>query len=469
MGLPPGDPFDLNIEEILENWEMYDGIREVIANAIDEQILRDTKEIEIYKEKEGTWHIRDYGQGLQYAHLTQKENKEKLSNAHVIGKFGIGLKDALATFDRKGARVLIKSRFNDITTTKYKKHGFDILTLHAFVAKPSDPTLVGTEFIIGGVTNQDVAKAKDLFLRFSGDTAIERNQYGEVLQKKGAEARVYANGVKVAEEENFLFSYNITPLTKKIRDALNRERANVGRTAYSDRVKLILISSKSTEVAHSLANDLKNYDTGNMHDELKSWIDVQEHAVKILNATKRVLFITSSELIGARDMIDEAEKSGIEIITIPETLKFRVHGKTDYEGNPIRVLHEFLRERDESFEFKFVEANSLKANERRIFLMTRKILSLIGGKPQVVKSVKISETMRRDPLSFLELDGLWDPKSQTIIVKRSALRTLEKYAGTLLHETAHAESGTRDVTREFESELTELLGNVASSALKRKG
>jgi hypothetical protein len=469
LDLPPGDPFDLNIEEILENWEICDGVREVIANAIDEQILRNTREIEIYKDRKRNWHIRDYGQGLQYTHLTQKENREKLTNPNVIGKFGIGLKDALATFDRKGARVLIRSRFSDITTAKYKKHGFDILTLHAFVAKPSDPTLVGTEFTMSGVTDRDVAKAKDLFLKFSGERVVERNQYGEVLRKKEAKARVYANGVKVAEEENFLFSYNITPLTKKIKDALNRERTNVGRTAYSDRVKSILISSKSTEVARCLANDLKNYDTGNMHDELKSWIDVQEHAVKILNATKRVLFVTSTELRRARDMIDEAEKSGIEIITIPEILKFKVQGKKDYDGNPIRVLDEFLRERDESFEFKFVEANSLNANERRVFSMTKKILGLIDGKPDVVKRVKISETMRRDPLSFLELDGIWDPKSQTVIIKRSALRTLKKYAGTLLHETAHAESGTRDVTREFESELTDFLGTVASSALKRKG
>ncbi len=55
MGLPPGKPFDLNIEEILENWETYDGIREVIANAINEQTLKDTKEITIYKDKQGKW------------------------------------------------------------------------------------------------------------------------------------------------------------------------------------------------------------------------------------------------------------------------------------------------------------------------------------------------------------------------------------------------------------------------------
>lgn len=29
--------FDLNIEKILENWEIYHAIRELIANALDEQ------------------------------------------------------------------------------------------------------------------------------------------------------------------------------------------------------------------------------------------------------------------------------------------------------------------------------------------------------------------------------------------------------------------------------------------------
>lgn len=29
--------FDLNIERILEDWELYHAIREIIANALDEQ------------------------------------------------------------------------------------------------------------------------------------------------------------------------------------------------------------------------------------------------------------------------------------------------------------------------------------------------------------------------------------------------------------------------------------------------
>jgi hypothetical protein len=41
--------FDLNIEKILENWEVCHGIREEIVNAIDEQALTNSKEIEMFK------------------------------------------------------------------------------------------------------------------------------------------------------------------------------------------------------------------------------------------------------------------------------------------------------------------------------------------------------------------------------------------------------------------------------------
>ena len=101
--------FDLNIEKILEDWEIYHAVREIIANAIDEQLLTRTKDIEIIKVKSNVWLVRDFGRGLRYQHLTQNEDKEKLNNPDlVIGKFGVGLKDALATLYRHKISVLVK-------------------------------------------------------------------------------------------------------------------------------------------------------------------------------------------------------------------------------------------------------------------------------------------------------------------------------------------------------------------------
>ncbi len=134
--------FDLNIEQVLEHWEPEHAVREIIANALDEQVLTKSKPIEIYQ-KDGKWHIRDYGRGIQYMHFTQNENKEKLEAPNLIGKFGVGLKDALAVFYRKGITVEINSKYAYITLIMAKKSGFDIETLHASFDEPKDANMVG--------------------------------------------------------------------------------------------------------------------------------------------------------------------------------------------------------------------------------------------------------------------------------------------------------------------------------------
>ena len=92
------------------------------------------------------------------------------------------------------------------------------------------------------------------------------------MRSSHAPARVYVKGLFVAEEPNFLFSYNITKLSAPLRRALNRERSNVGRSAYSDRVKAILTACTSTDVAGPLAGGLNAYATGRLYDEL-TWRD----------------------------------------------------------------------------------------------------------------------------------------------------------------------------------------------------
>ena len=284
--------FDLNIQKVLEDWEVFHALREIIANAIDEQLLTDTKDITILKSGD-SWVIRDYGRGLQYEHLTQNENEEKLKHPElVIGKFGVGLKDALATLDRHKIKILIRSRFGDIALGQSSKKDFDdLVTLHAFISPATDPSMQGTEFILPGVIDEDMTIAKDFFLKFSNEKPLETTSLGQVLEKGNLTSRIYINGLRVAEEANFLFSYNITSLTKAMRKALNRERTHVGRTAYTDRVKAILLDCKESKVAELLVGDLKNFQTGETHDEL-SWVDVSVHACKLLNAQEKVVFVT---------------------------------------------------------------------------------------------------------------------------------------------------------------------------------
>ena len=308
-------------------------------------------------------------------------------------------------------------------------------------------------------------REKIFFLRFSGDKPIETTKYGQVLDKGERKvARIYITGLRVAEEENFLCSYNITSVNAAIRKALNRERTNVGRTAYTERVKAILLGCKQQDVAQLLVNDLKNYEIGTSHDEL-TWIDVQVHACTLLNATGSVIFLTPAELISAKDVVDRAKKDGYTITTIPASVKDRIHDLTDSQGEPVRDLEAYATEWNESFQFQFVKEEDLTRSERAIFDQTDSIFKLIGGKPTTIKQVLISKTMRTDTIGYREADGVWEPGAQRIIIKRDRLKGLHAYASTLLHETAHATSGAGDISGEFEQELTELIGAIAEEAL----
>ncbi|HVA86378.1 MAG TPA: hypothetical protein VNF73_08695 [Candidatus Saccharimonadales bacterium] len=464
--------FDLNVERVLEHWRPAQAVREVIANAqaLDEAALTGTADPEISKASDGVWHVRDYGRGLRHEHLTQNENAEKLEHPdRVIGKFGIGLKDALAVFDRKRIGVTIRSAHGDMTLARLPKHGFeDLRTLHVIVAPPADPEMLGTDFALVGLKDADVVDAKRLFLRYAGDEVLERTELGAVLARRLPRALIYVNGLRVATEENFLFSYDITSLTAPLRRALNRERTNVGRTAYADRVKAILLAAKSQQVADALAEDLAHYEYGTMHDETE-WLDVGLHACRILNANEKVLFVTAWQIATAASAIDHALQDGYRIVSVPETLARKLPKAVDIKGGRIFDLGAFQDSWNRSFQYTFVDPADLSAGERAVFDRTTAIIRLQGRKPAGVKAIRISSTMRISPTGSDEVLGAWDESAGAIVIRRDQLGSIEAYAGTLLHELTHVRSGASDVTRDFENELTRTLGSVAEMALDVDG
>lgn len=460
--------FDLNIEKILENWDTKHAVREIIANALDEQKLTNSGEIKIVKDNiSNSWVITDFGRGLKYEHFTQNENDEKLNSNGIIGRFGIGLKDAMATFERKGITVRILSKYGDITLGKSQKTGFDdLITLHAYISEPTNKNLIGTEFHLKNISDLDIQEGKKLFLKFNDEPVIESTKYGSVLRKLGSQGKIYINGVLVATEENFLFSYNITLLNASVKKAINRERTNVGRTAYANTVKSILLECQSEEIGSKLSSDLTQYSYGNSHDELK-WLDVQEHTAKILHKYRRVVFVTAQEIERGTDLVNEARQGGAEIVVIPTNLRDKIASQNENEDdeNKVRIFTEFVQERSENFEFKIVNENDLNETEKRVFSKKDKIFQLIGGKPYNIKSVVVSDTMQKDNMTFSQAAAIWEPSSQRIIIWRPKLRNEQEFLGILLHEISHATSGATDATRAFESELTRLLGVVSIRAI----
>jgi hypothetical protein len=463
----PAHAFDLNIEKVLEHWTVPFAIRELIANALDEQALTGTSDPEIYKDSAGSWHVRDAGRGLRYEHLTQNESAEKRRHPQVIGQFGMGLKDALAVFDRRGVGVVIRSRHAVITTGRRPKEGFpDVVTLHALVAPPPEPGQTGTDVMLTGVKDADVEEAKRFFLRYSTERLLEDTEYGGVLARPDGRqpARIYVKGLFVAEEPNFLFSYNITKLSAQLRRALNRERSNVGRGAYSDRVKAILTVCRSTAVAGPLAEDLNGYATGRLHDEL-AWRDVALHACRVLQTNEKVIFVTAWQMAAATAQMRYAQDDGYRIVVVPDDIARSLGNLTDLNGKPLVDLGRYRDEWNDSFSFTFVDPAAMTPAEQAVHARTREIgalakVDLTRRRPIVL----ISETMRLSEAGDPVL-GVWEAAEHRIVIRRDQLGGLATYAGTLLHEIGHMVSGTTDGTLDFETELSRLLGVAAATAL----
>lgn len=462
--------FDLNMkEDLLEAWEPSDGIREIIANALDEQALTDTATVDIEYE-DGQVRIRDYGRGLRYDHFAQGEDEEKLNNPDtVIGKFGVGLKDALAVLYRHGVDVTIHSPHNTFTVEESAKAEFeDVKTLHALVHPPERPGTEGTETIVDGVSRADVEAAKYNFLQFSDESRIEETKFGEIYDSpEGQDGAIYVTGLRVATEPDFLFSYNITNTTKAVRDALNRERSNVGRTAYTPRVKKILQEARSEAVAKRLMQDLEGFAEGNTHEEL-GWKPIQVHAAKLLNSHEDVVFSTVEEQQENRELLDKARIDGKRVVTVPENVRGEMRDTTDVEGNQMQDVEAYRTEYNESFQYEWVEEEELTDQEKGVWDRRHDIFDLIEDVP-TVNAIRISEQMRITDSEDWKTRGVWEIPEQHIVVHRPVLQSLTKFASVLLHELAHPKSRADDQTREFEKALTDMLGECAVAAIRDDG
>jgi len=455
--------FDLNVEKVLEHWSPAHALREVIANALDEHaLIGRVDRPEISRDTARVWHVRDHGRGLRYHHLTQNESDEKRASDVVVGQFGVGLKDALATFHRHGIGVRISSPHGTIGLVEQSKHGFgDVVTLHAVVDPPT--AIDGTDVALTGLSADDVTEAMGFFLQF--DTTVETLEStptGQVLARADGEpSRVYVRGVRVAEDDGLLFSYNVTRVDAKLRRALNRERSNVGRSAYTDRIKAILLAVESPTVLTRLVDDMAGFAKGAHRDEVK-WNDVAERVVRKLAAVDPdTVFVTASQRWSHPELIRRAEAEGKHVFVIPDALAARLRVAVD---DGVTTLERFVAAWNERVVIEPIDPGRLEPAERAVLELAGEVLSVLGRRRNEW-NVVVSETLHLTPDGTETAHGLWEPAQRRIVINRRCLASVELFVATLLHEIGHAITGATDLTAEFEDGLTDLLGAVGARAV----
>ena len=244
-----------------------------------------------------------------------------------------------------------------------------------------------------------------------------------------------------------------------MRKRLNRERLNVGRTTYADRVKAILRQCESDDVLHALAREVLQRREGRQRDEVQ-WAEIAQAAMQALNRSGRVVFVTEEQVRDEPDLVGRARDDGYEIVTISSGDQARLEAEMQRGGEEVRTLGVYAREYHDSFDYTFVDPRELTAAEAAIYALTPAAMRLVTAGPS--PPVRISETMRADRDLTL---GCWDADRREIVIHRRQLETAATYLGTLLHEAAHALTGAADATREFENVLTDYIGVAAAQLL----
>jgi hypothetical protein len=243
--------FDLNTDKILSDWTVEHALRELFSNAIDETELSLTsKPLDLSLSEDRVLVLRDYGRGLREQHFVQHEDRDKRGNGKMIGKFGMGLKDALSVLHQQGHSVRIKSQHLKMTKLQYRaKNGSDINTLHVIINPKQDPQFEGTIITIDDIEPAVYIAARNLFLYFGAPILLFKCKYGEIYARRQKdEAHIYINGVRMGAEPNFLYDYNITNLTSILSKAINRDRMMLKKTSYVGRIQDILILAMKDDV-----------------------------------------------------------------------------------------------------------------------------------------------------------------------------------------------------------------------------
>lgn len=147
---------------------------------------------------------------------------------------------------------------------------------------------------------------------------------------------------------------------------------------------------------------------------------------------------------------------------VPDTVMNKV-------GKEITTFDNVMEDYQKSFEYSFVSASDLTDDEKKVFSLTDDIKRLFKNKGYKIDvPVLVSEKIRIDSFGE-ETNGVYEPSEHRIIIKRKVLKNNAKFCGTLAHELCHYQHGYQDNTRDFENDLTDVLGDMVDLVLRKAG
>jgi len=458
--------FDLNIGgNYLSNWNASLALREIIANALDEQGKRDIK---VNMTDDGIIVIKDFGSGLKPEHFICQEF-DKSNRDDKIGKFGVGLKDAIGVLWSKNITVEIKSRGYEFTfKMKEKNDCGSFKTLHACIREIEAGGFIGTEFRIHNCSRPDYEEARQQFTKFQELKILSTSNKGEIIDKDISEtASIYVHGMKISEDKKLRFSYNITRPSNKIKKGINRERQYVSRSVYQSDIVEIIVKVNSTDVLDILVEQLeRTFDNKNLAE--LSWkgpiIKICNYIIKKNNTLfvsndnieKDIVFVTNDDIEKNTETYNSiVQNRGIRKIKVSPKVKRTLEDNLpSIEGTKFFIEHYTIGSE------QTISLEELTDSERDNLNSVIKLLkSILKSDYYLLDKIWISE----------QVSAYTNEIKGVIIIPRDCLQSIESCSSKLINALASLNDGGNHFKDYIIGELcSEFLQKNTTSIKKNK-
>lgn len=406
----------------IPDWGIRDALRELIANALDTE----TK-VEV-RWAHGFAYIEDSGPGIPQSFWVLGEG-----NGGVIGQFHEGLKLAMLVLARENVAA-------EVQTVGYSA-GASIKESETFGGAKLMQLEFRKSLRLGGTcvrvecSKEAIAAAEGLFLM-----RRPRPWLSQPLGILDAPGELYITGVFV-QTIDALWGYDVTD--KKL---ANRDRSVLDMTGVQSFIARQLRQLKSVPM-------LKTYLMGSDSViERQIALYVEEDTKPAWKRAFREVYGSKACLSGDSFHDKYVSSQNWSVLQLPWEVTHTL-GSAGIEDS-VAVARRLQGQR-----FAWPQAE-LTVSERAVLEKAKAIAK------SVVPDVEVASTSVVE--AFPDEEGIDQTamgmqKGKTVYIRRAALKSLSLATGTLIHERLHMR-GLMDATRQFEWEMTLLLGQLAVKA-----
>lgn len=432
--------FDMNFtDRYCRHWTVANAVREIVANAEDERRIGGTMSVEHKGEK---LIVTSHGRHLTTRALafgaTTKEGDDR-----TIGKFGDGLKAALAVFLRYEMAVRIDTG-REIWTPRYiQRDGLDRVVAINVRAQPAKYHRERVVFEVEGVTVSDWAEWQKMFLFLSPPVDRVETESGSLLRDEALRGAIYCRGIFVERKPDYRYGYDLNDLQ------LNRDRAVADSWEVDQAIRRVWdAAAKSfTPARVDLIALLTN------HDQRE--LSISSYSAPTLSPETRdsvvAAFVSAHGAdavpVSSSDEAARAGQNGVNGVIVPNAMR------TILAVGGVKSLADVIAARRESVEKTYsmeeIEPREVDAIQSAIAIFS----SAVEGRGESMPTIEIVDFA--DPSRL----GLFVPDSERVLIARKLLAgPRRKLYGIVAHEIAHRAGGDGDAAHR--EAIEDLMGRA---------